>query len=155
MAFEKVLVPLDRSNLNFKVLDTALSIADRYGSQVVALRIRKEGAALDMEGQDHTRIDLNVIEEETNELIAEALKRLGDGHSVREDQVRAEVRSGPVVDTIVAAAAELMVDLIVMGTHGRKGPLEFFTGSTTEKVVAKTPASVMVIKPSGFPYLRD
>jgi nucleotide-binding universal stress UspA family protein len=155
MPFKKLLVPLDGSNLNYKVLDSALSIADRFGSEVVVLSIRREAAALDMEQEDKTRIDLNVIEQETQELVAEAMKNLREGHDVKPSQIRAEVRSGPIVDTIVGAAEELMCDLIVMGTHGRQGAIEFFTGSTTEQVVAKTPASVMVIKPSGFPYLRD
>lgn len=155
MPFKKLLVPLDRSNLNHKVLESALSIADRFGCEVYVLRIRRESASLDMEQEDKTRIDLNVIEQETQELVAEAMKNLRQGHEVDPARVKAEVRSGAVVETIVNAAEELMVDLIVMGTHGRQGAIEFFTGSTTEQVVAKTPVSVMVIKPSGFPYLRD
>ncbi|MEN0062445.1 MAG: universal stress protein [Myxococcota bacterium] len=152
MAFKTLLVPLDKSHLNHKVLTTALNIAERFDAQVVTLRIRKEVAALDMEDEDHTRIDLDIIDNETQALVDETVKTLGPGAAGR---ITADVRSGPVVDTIVAAAEELQADLIVMGTHGRRGVAEFFTGSTTEQVVAKTPVSVMVIKPSGFPYLRD
>lgn len=155
MAISKILVPLDKSNLDYKVLETALSLADRYDAEIVALRIRKEAAPLDMELQDRTRHDLDAIEKETLATVAEATKTLREGHTVRAERVKAEVRSGPIVETVVQAAEELMVDLIVMGTHGRHGLAEVFTGSTTEQVVAKTPVSVLVIKPSGFPYLRD
>ena len=45
--------------------------------------------------------------------------------------------------------------MVVMGTHGRDKLSELFTGSTTEQIVAKSPASVLVLKPEGYPYLRD
>lgn len=155
MAISKILVPLDKSNLDYKVLSTALSLADRYDAEVIVLRIRKEAAHLDMELQDKTRHDLDAIENETRAAVAEAFKTLREGHTVRPERIRAEVRAGAVAEAVVQAAEDLMVDLIVMGTHGRHGLAEVFTGSTTEQVVAKTPVSVLVIKPSGFPYLRD
>ena len=49
---------------------------------------------------------------------------------------------------------ELEIDLLVTGTHGRKG-LGILTGSVSEKLVARSPCSVLVVKPFGFPYLRD
>lgn len=47
------------------------------------------------------------------------------------------------------------LDLIISGTHGPKGLKGFLMGSTTEQLVAKATCSVFVIKPKGYPYLRD
>ena len=150
--FQRILVPMDRSDLTARALDSALSIADRFGSEVVLLRIQRDAASLEHGANE---ADLDAIEQETRRLIAAGLSRLRADHTVQVGQVRGEVRSGPVVQIIVETAAEWMADLIVMGTHGRHRVSEYFTGSTAEQVVAATPASVLVVKPEGFPFLRE
>jgi len=150
--FNRILVPVDRSDLTPRALESALSIADRFGSEVVLLRIQREAASLE---HGAAEADLDAIEQETKRLIATGLSRLRAEHTVTVAQVTGQVRSGPVVTVITEAAEELMVDLIVMGTHGRHRLTEMFTGSTAEQVVNQTAASVLVVKPEGFPFLRE
>ena len=149
---EKVLVPLDNSDLAIDVLDMALRVADQFNAEVHVLRIFSEAASLK---QGESDVDMRVVEEETAALRKEALALIVDATSLTAERVHAEVRSGPLVQVINEAAAEHYSDLIVMGTHGRKGISELFTGSTTEQIVATSPASVLVVKPEGFPYLTD
>jgi nucleotide-binding universal stress UspA family protein len=47
---------------------------------------------------------------------------------------------------ILALAAELGADLIVMGTVGRKGPRRVLVGSVTERVIEQSPVPVLVVK---------
>ena len=148
---KKVMVPLDQSELAKKVLDMALSITDKFGAELLLLRIDHRPADLDA---DVVEQDLDYIDKETETLLDEALERLGP-HQVARSAIKAEVRAGGLVDTIAAAAEEHMIDLVVMGTHGRSGLYEQLTGSTSEQIVAKTSVSVLVVKPDGFPYLRD
>lgn len=56
------------------------------------------------------------------------------------------VRSGDARDVIDAVAAELGADLIVMGTHGRRGLSRVFLGSVAETVVRTAPCSVLVAR---------
>ncbi len=150
---EHILVPLDHSDLASDALDTALILGQSFGAKVLMLRISKDAASLE---RGEAEIDLNVIERETDELIAAAARRIGPTYGDdAKARVSAEVRSGPVVQIISEVVDEHHIDLIVMGTHGRKGIAEMFTGSTTEQIVATSPASVFVVKPEGFPYLRD
>ena len=148
--FKKILVPVDRSALAPTELKTALAMAGRFEAQVTVLRILPEAASLKA---GETEVDLNVVEHETKELLAEALAQLDVGMSA--EHVHAEVRSGPVVSTILGAAEEGHTDLIVVGSHGRHRAIEWLTGSTAEQLVAKAAASVLVIKPAGFPFLRE
>jgi len=150
--FKRILVPVDNSELTHKAVEAALSLADRFGSEVVLLHIRKKAASLE---HGEAEADLDDIEAQTKRLIAKGLAGLRNEHTVTVDQVRGEVRAGPVVQIIGEAAEELQSDVIVMGTHGRHRVSELFTGSTAEQVVAKTSASVLVVKPEGFPFLRD
>ena len=49
---------------------------------------------------------------------------------------------------ICAAADELGVDLIVIGTHGRGGLSHALLGSVAEKVVRKAPCPVLTVQPA-------
>jgi nucleotide-binding universal stress UspA family protein len=51
-----------------------------------------------------------------------------------------------VPEGIVQKASEWGADLIVVGSHGRKGIKKFMLGSVAEKVVASSPCSVEVVK---------
>lgn len=150
--FQRILCPVDKSELTMKSVEAALSLADRFGSEVHLLHILPQAASLE---HGEAEADLDAIEVETKRILAAGLSRLADGHNVDVEKVKSEVRAGPVVQVIAEAAEELMVDVIVMGTHGRHRVTELFTGSSAEQVVAKTSASVLVVKPDGFPFLRE
>ncbi|RJQ14723.1 MAG: universal stress protein [Nitrospiraceae bacterium] len=47
---------------------------------------------------------------------------------------------------IIEEAEKKKVEMIVMGSHGRKGLKKFLMGSVTQKVLAHTPCSVLVVK---------
>ena len=148
--FKRILAPVDRTALTPRELETAVTLAERFDAQLVVLRVLQRSASLE---PDEAEVDLNVIDLETKELLAEALAQLAPGTSP--DHVRAEVRAGGVVDTILAAAEEWHSDLIVVGSRGRHRPLEWWTGSTSEQIVAKSTASVLVVKADGFPFLTE
>jgi len=54
-------------------------------------------------------------------------------------------RDGDPVDEIVAAAERLQADLIVMPTEGRHGVFDALRGSTTERVVRRSPCPVLAV----------
>jgi len=149
---KQILVPLDNSDLSIRVLDVAFSVAGKFDADVRLLRINKERASLE---RGQSELDMRIVEQEADALLGAAVGRLRGEHGLAAENVQVEVRSGPVFQTIADAANEHQSDLVIMGTHGRHGFTEMFTGSTTEQIVARIPTSVMVIKPEGFPYLRD
>jgi nucleotide-binding universal stress UspA family protein len=60
-------------------------------------------------------------------------------------EVTGSVRSGDVVDQILAAAAECPADLIAMATAGHQGFLDALRGSTTERVLRHAPCPVLAV----------
>lgn len=54
------------------------------------------------------------------------------------------LRVGPVADTIVTVANELNVDLIVLGTHDRRGLERLVYGSVAERVLHEAPCAVFI-----------
>lgn len=65
--------------------------------------------------------------------------------------VEAIVRDEPPVDAILSAAST--ADLIVLGTHGRRGPRRWWLGSVAERVVRAAAAPVLVTRASDAPAL--
>jgi len=148
--FKKILAPVDRTALTAREIETAVGLAERFSAQLVVLRVLPQPASLE---PGDAEVDLDVIDLETKELLAESVAQLTPGTAP--DRVVAEVRSGPVVDTILVAARDWQADLIVVGSHGRHRPFEWWTGSTAEQIVARAPTSVLVVKPEGFPFLTE
>ncbi len=56
------------------------------------------------------------------------------------------VRSGDARDVINQTAEELSIDLIVMGTHGRRGLSRALLGSVAETVVRSAPCAVLTVR---------
>ena len=66
--------------------------------------------------------------------------------SVDQGQVKGLVIKGSVVDSILSVAKEWDADLIVLGSHGRKGFDRFLLGSAAEKVANYAPCSVEIVR---------
>ena len=56
------------------------------------------------------------------------------------------VKKGEVRETILENAAEWEADLIVLGSHGRKGVKRFLLGSVAESVARHAPCSVEIVR---------
>ncbi len=60
--------------------------------------------------------------------------------------VEVKVANGFVAETLTKLAETWGADLLILGSHGRKGLSHFFLGSVAEEVLKKAPCSVEVIK---------
>jgi nucleotide-binding universal stress UspA family protein len=57
------------------------------------------------------------------------------------------ISDAPPADAILHAGRD--TDLIVMGTHGRRGPARWWAGSVAERVVRESPVPVLVVRAIG------
>ena len=86
-----------------------------------------------------TMIDQMVVDSQT------AMDRLAQTRCTAQvGEVR--VRTGDARDVINQTAKELGVDLIVMGTHGRRGISRALLGSVAETVVRTAPCAVLTVR---------
>jgi len=82
--------------------------------------------------------------EECAEITASAGARLKE--KLKVNSVEAKVTSGLIAQEVCRCAEEWQADLVVMGSHGRKGFQKFLLGSVAEEVLKKAPCSVEIIK---------
>ena len=57
-----------------------------------------------------------------------------------------DLRGGRVADAIVEEARQSRCDLIVIGTHGRRGVARAMLGSDAENVVRSSPVPVLLVR---------
>lgn len=69
-------------------------------------------------------------------------------------KVETHLRSGTPADAVLAAVDELGADLLVVGTHGRRGVRRVFQGSVAERVARLAPCSVLTVRSGGEPRSR-
>ena len=143
--FSKILLPVDGSETATLALTKAGNLAKTFGAQVVLLTVIEPFPALTM-----SEMDLGIAQQQYAQIAQKqadttlakasaALKDLGvDAQEMRLEGVSAW-------RGIVDAAENLDADLIVMGSHGRKGVQKLLLGSVTQKVVSHAPRSVLVV----------
>lgn len=139
-----ILVPTDMSEGADEALDYACELARTFGAtvhllQVVgipALGIPELGVAL-----TSTVIDSMVRENQS------ALEQLADAKRGLATIGQVLLRTGDARELIKQTAKELHADLIVMGTHGRRGITRALLGSVTESIVRAAPCPVLTVRP--------
>lgn len=138
MKVERILVPLDESQLSTVGLDPAYEIARRFGATVQLLMVIDRGATAVLEeaaASEH----VDVVR------AAEAmLERAASDFQDVATEVEAIYRNDPA-HAIVTYARNHPVDLIAMATHGRTGVGRWLMGSVTQKVLGSSPVPVLVV----------
>ncbi|HET9715633.1 MAG TPA: universal stress protein [Pseudolabrys sp.] len=85
---------------------------------------------------------VRIEKREAERLLAEQLDSMPELRGVRS---RSIVTTGEPFDAILRVAADLGVDLIVMGTHRKQFLLDFFVGTTVERVIRKGAFPVLMV----------
>src|SRR5215510_460464 len=137
-----ILVPTDLSAGAEQALEYACDLARTLGAKIhllnvigiPALGVPELGVAL-----TGAMIDQLVVDNQT------ALDELARTKCAAE-LGEVMVRTGDARDVINHTAAELGIDLIVMGTHGRRGLSRALLGSVAETVVRTAPCAVLTVR---------
>jgi nucleotide-binding universal stress UspA family protein len=144
----KVLIAVDDSPCSQAALD---AVADRSwpeGSEFRVLSVMEPlsiqygyAGAYGMESVIEVERQLQTMRQKyIDEKVAKLSLLFGKG------RVCGEVLEGYIAEVIITDAENWHADLIVVGSHGRKGMQRFFVGSVAERVVSHSPCSVEVVK---------
>jgi nucleotide-binding universal stress UspA family protein len=80
----------------------------------------------------------------TQNLVTASAKRIESKYGA--GCTTSEVLEGYIKDKILEIAREWPADLIIMGSHGRRGFTRFLLGSVSEAVVSHAPCSVEIVR---------
>ncbi|HET7199531.1 MAG TPA: universal stress protein [Burkholderiales bacterium] len=145
--YRKILVPIDGSRTSTRGLEEAIRLAKGRNATLVILHAVDE--AVVAYGGDIVPVYINELLESMREggkrIIAKAVAK-ARGRGVKVKSLLVEKFVGPVADIIVSHAKKQRADLIVIGTHGRRGVTRLVMGSDAEGVVRKSPVPVLLVR---------
>ena len=144
--FKKILVPFDGSAPSRAGLDSAIALGKNQHARLRLLHVVDEHAVIQsMEPTLNVGDLLDGLVEGGHQLLAQAAAT-AKKNGVEADTVLYELHLGRVADRIVDEAEKWHADVIVMGTHGRRGIGRMVMGSDAETVVRATPVPVLLVK---------
>lgn len=141
---KKILCAVDFSDYSPSVAAYANQIGNCVGAQIIVLYV-----APSLSQYVGFHVPPSSIESFVGEIVTGAEDTMSQ--FVQENfeglDVRGEVVTGYPAEEILALADKENVDMIVMGTHGRKGIDRILFGSVAEKIVKASVAPVLTIRP--------
>jgi nucleotide-binding universal stress UspA family protein len=145
ITIKKILCPVDFFPASDAAVSYAAGLAGTYGAGIHLLHVITPVATSMYEyAIDITEIMKAMEENSTSELTKLATRAKEAGVSAE-----FETRVGDVYEEIKRAIEILKPELIVMGTHGRRGVERWFMGSTTEKLLRHSPVPLITISGAG------
>lgn len=147
--FSRILVPTDFGLASDAALECAKELAHKFDARLVVLHVVEDPMATGVWTPD---VYIAASAELRDRLLHDAKARLETTFTEderRQFQAVTEVRIGGAGEAIGEFAREATIDLIVMGTHGRRGLSHMFLGSVAERMVRTAPCPVLTIRADG------
>ncbi|MEO8181481.1 MAG: universal stress protein [Deltaproteobacteria bacterium] len=142
--FRKILVPVDFSEHSDFALQTAVGLARTYEASLTVVYVYEPMAVGVPEGYVlFSEAQLDRMFEEFKRGLAKQ-KQTAEAAGAR--RVEVQLLHGFAVDEIQTFAEQGAFDLIVMGTHGRRGLSHALLGSVAERVVRLAPCPVLTVR---------
>ena len=141
VTLERILVPVDFSDCSLDALGYAVEVAQQAKASVMLLHVLEPvsyGLDFDL-GHIRSREDVRAS-------WTKRLEELAATHQHPNVPVEFRLRGGVPVDSILDSAQTLPCDLIVMGTHGRRGISHALSGSVAEAVLRKAHCPVIAVR---------
>ena len=146
MSYKHILVPVDGSQISFSGVKKAAQIAKAFGGQLTLISLVAEDPFTDADFYYSSAIMKEYFvqaHENATKALAEALEfSKAEGVDAQTLVIKGQVSAEGIAET----ATELKADLIVMGSHGRKGFQKMLMGSFAQDVLRNTELPVLIVK---------
>ena len=147
--YQRVLVPIDGSPTSKRGLQEATTLAKLMHATLRLIHVVDElpyalsaGAMVAWSGDMYTWL------RESGEAILKEAKAEVEKASIPVDTVLVDTLKGRVCDLVADEASRWKADLVVIGTHGRRGPGRLVMGSDAEQILRLAPVPVLLVPPA-------
>jgi nucleotide-binding universal stress UspA family protein len=130
--FKTILIPLDGSQLAEAALDHGETLARKFNSRLILLRVCTAAAQVDpVSGLDSRQVYLDQLAKVLREASLEVETRLHKGDPGK---------------VIIEIAESSEIDLVILSSHGRTGLARWVYGSVAEKILHEARCPMMLIR---------
>ena len=145
--YQRILVPIDGSPTSNQGLDEAVKLSKLTGASLRLIHVLDPLTfATGFEPYAVYAGDLIPRMEEAGKQILEQGKARAQAAGVKVDSFLFDGLAARVSETVIQAAKDWNADLIVIGTHGRRGVGRFVMGSDAEQIVRVAPVPVLLVR---------
>jgi nucleotide-binding universal stress UspA family protein len=149
--FKQILVAIDGSETSSRALAVAVRLAEEQGASLNVLHVVDDMGVI--EGVDAKSyfspryVDrlLADLRKSGRDILDFALA-LGRKEGITAKPIMIETRGASVAQTILAQASRVHADLLVLGTHGRRGLRRLVMGSDAEAVLREARVPVLLVR---------
>ncbi|HEY6146512.1 MAG TPA: universal stress protein [Thermoanaerobaculia bacterium] len=141
---KRILFASDLTPSSRPAFDEALRIAEERGAELIlahAYQLPNLGQPVALAGEAYDAMDRQLRESAERQM-----RKLVTAAQNRKVRARSLVVFGDPYEAITKAASDEGVDLVIMGTHGRKGVARFFLGSVASRVISSAPCPVLTVR---------
>ena len=142
---DKILFPCDLTDNSLKVLPHVLSMAEKFGSQIYVLHVVQDLQKWGNVFIPHSSTE--VYQKEALQGAEKAMDRICEEQFRSSPNFKRMIVSGDPGSKILETIVSEGIDMVVMGTHGRRGMEHAIFGSVAENVVKRSPVPVLVVNP--------
>jgi nucleotide-binding universal stress UspA family protein len=146
---KKILFPVDFTENSKKVLPYVKYMAEKFAAQIHLIHVVR--GPEEFTGFEMGTAWFSTFENELVEGAQKAMERLVEEDMRGAKDVERSVAVGEVAEEIISYAEKMGADMIVMGTHGRKGLEKILFGSVARGVVAGASCPVLTVNPHRVP----
>lgn len=145
--YGRILVPVDGSETSTRGLDEALRLARLTGARLRLVHVIDELSL--MAGMDTfatmSADTVRLLREGGRQILADAEARAAAA-GLGAETVLVDSFTRGVSDEIVHQCQEWGADLVVLGTHGRRGVKRLLLGSDAEQILRLAPTPVLLVR---------
>jgi nucleotide-binding universal stress UspA family protein len=141
--YKRILVAVDGSSCAEKAVKVAVDICAQYGAELHTVFVISELVV-----DNFKRLGKKQSDEVLESLKDEGRKYFRDVKDTAKEvgvKVVETIRQGFPADEIVTYAKKTRIDLIVMGTHGRRTGTRPLIGSTADRVIHLAPCPILIV----------
>jgi nucleotide-binding universal stress UspA family protein len=145
--YQRILVPVDGSPTSQRGLAEAIAIGKLTGASLRLLHVVDETSfAMSADAFGAYTGDLLTLLREGGEKILADAKAQVEAAGLAADTVLRESLAGRVCDLVTEEAKAWPAELIVIGTHGRRGAQRLFLGSDAEQTLRLATVPVLLVR---------
>ena len=145
-AFKTIILTTDFSETSRKAVAPAEMLANVFGAKILLVHV---GDHVPPSLWEYPGLDVQALENRQLDSAREQLERFAAANLRNRQDVELIVVLGDAHVEIVRLAADRGADLIVMATHGRNFFSHAVVGSTTERVLRRSPCPVLAVRDAG------
>ncbi len=143
--FKKILFPVDLSESSPKLVPYVTTMAEKFGAEIHLLFVARVFQYFSGIYVPHPSI--SKFEDEIVEGAKKRLKEFTEEYFSDFPETKAEVVPGDISEEILKYTGSKGIDLLILGTHGRKGLEKVVFGSVAERVAKASPVPVLLVNP--------